>query len=174
MKLFKLSELSHDSEYKFYTAENLVSFIDKKNQGIEPNTTINLTLYEGKTKKEKTKSADFNIPTSLPYFFVNEEIKKEMEKIGINVEFIPVNTSDNRCFYFVLTLNMINIIEFNNKDDLLEMILDDKLIFKKDINLAGIYLFRDPNLITDTFFTEEFINIFKNKLKGAFFDEIVQ
>ena len=54
------------------------------------------------------------------------------------------------------------------------MILDDKLIFKKDINLAGIYLFRDPNLITDTFFTEEFINIFKNKLKGAFFDEIVQ
>lgn len=130
MKLFQLSELSHDGEYKFYTAENMVAFMDKKHQGIDSNITIKLTLYEGKSKKEKAKRTDFNISTSLPYFFVNEELKKEIESMKINAEFIPVDTSDNRNFYLVYPLNNIEIIDFKN--------------------------------------------IFKDKLKGAIFNEVTQ
>ncbi|WP_424405763.1 hypothetical protein [Pasteurella sp. PK-2025] len=96
-----------------------------------------------------------------------------METFNINVEFIPAMSSDNRRFYLVYPLNDINIIQFTNKDDLLDMILDGKFKLKENINLKGIYLFKDPNLITDTFFTEEFIKIFKDKLKGAFFDEVL-
>ena len=110
MKLFQLSELSHDSEYTFYTAENLVAFMDKKHQGIDSNINIKLTLYKGKSEKEKTKLTDFNISTSLPYFFVNEEIKRKIESMKINAEFISVETDNNMSFYLVYQLNNIEFI----------------------------------------------------------------
>ena len=172
MKLFQLSELSHDSEYTFYTAENLVAFMDKKHQGIDSNINIKLTLYKGKSEKEKTKLTDFNISTSLPYFFVNEEIKRKIESMKINAEFISVETDNNMSFYLVYQLNNIEIIDFTDNDDLLNMILDGEFNSIRNINLEGIYIFKDPNLVTDTFFTEEFINIFKDKLKGAIFTEV--
>ena len=172
MKLFQLSELSHDSEYTFYTAENLVAFMDKKHQGIDSNINVKLTLYKGKSEKEKAKLTDFNISTSLPYFFVNEEIKRKIESMKINAEFISVETDNNMSFYLVYQLNNIEIIDFTDNDDLLNMILDGEFNFIRNINLEGIYIFKDPNLVTDTFFTEEFINIFKDKLKGAIFTEV--
>ncbi|KMK51460.1 hypothetical protein RO21_06245 [[Actinobacillus] muris] len=172
MKLFQLSERSHDGEYKFYTTENLVSFMDKKCQGFASDITIKLTLYEGKSKKERSKRSDFNVSTSLPYFFVNEEIKAEMERIKINAEFILVDTNDNRRFYLVYPLNNISIIKFKNKDDLLKMVLDGNFSFIKDIDLEGVYLFKDPNLLTEAFFTEEFVNLFKDKFKGGLFEEL--
>ena len=90
----------------------------------------------------------------------------------INAEFISVETDNNMSFYLVYPLNNIEIIDFTDKDDLLNMILDGEFNFIRNINLEDIYMFKDPNLVTDTFFTEEFINIFKDKLKGAIFTEV--
>lgn len=172
IKLFQLSASSHDGDYKFYTVENIVAFMDKIQQGVLPDAPVKLTLYEGKSKKEKSKRIDFNVSTSLPYFFVNEEIKNVMKEM--NVEFIPVETSDCRKFYLVIPKNNINVIDFKNNDDLLDMILNGRFKLIKEIDLKGIYLFKDPNLPSDIFFTEEYINIFKDKIKGASFEPITQ
>lgn len=170
MKLFQLSASSHDGDYKFYTVENIVAFMDKIKQGEIPGTPVKLTIYEGKSKKEKAKRLDFNVSTSLPYFFVNEEIKDEMKHM--NVEFIPVETNDHRLFYLTLPKNSINIINFKDSDDLFDMILEGRFKFIEEINLKGIYLFTDPNLPSDIFFTEEYVNRFKDKIKGASFEQI--
>lgn len=168
MKLFQLSASSHDGDYKFYTVENIVSFMDKLKQGEIPDTPIKLTIYEGKSKKEKAKRIDFNVSVSLPYFFVNEEIKSEMKHM--NAEFIPVETNDHRLFYLVLPKNSVNIIDFKNIDNLLNISLEGDFKFIDSVDLKGIYLFTDPNLPSDIFFTEEYINIFKDKIKGALFE----
>lgn len=171
MKLFQLSASSHDGDYKFYTVENIVDFMDKLKQGKTSDTPVKLTIYEGKTKKEKAKRLDFNVSVSLPYFFVNEEIKDEMKHM--NVEFVPVETSDHRLFYLVLPKNSINIIDFKDIDDLLDMSLDSRFRFIDGIDLKSVYLFTDPNLPSDIFFTEEYVNIFKEKIKGAFFEPVL-
>lgn len=170
MKLFQLSASSHDGNYKFYTVENIVAFMDKIKQGEIPGTPVKLTIYEGKSKKEKAKRLDFNVSTSLPYFFVNEEIKYEMKHM--NVEFISVETNDHRSFYLTLPKKSINVIDFKDSDDLFTMILEGSFKFIEGVDLKGVYLFTDPNIPSEIFFTEEYIDIFKDKIKGAFFEQI--
>lgn len=170
MKLFQLSASSHDGNYKFYTVENIVSFMDKIKQGEIPDTPVKLTIYEGKSKKEKAKRLDFNVSVSLPYFFVNEEIKYEMKHM--NVEFISVETNDHRSFYLTLPKKSINVIDFKDSDDLFTMILEGSFKFIEGVDLKGVYLFTDPNIPSEIFFTEEYIDIFKDKIKGAFFEQI--
>lgn len=170
MKLFQLSASSHDGNYKFYTVENIVAFMDKIKQGEIPGTPVKLTIYEGKSKKEKAKRLDFNVSVSLPYFFVNEEIKYEMKHM--NVEFISVETNDHRSFYLTLPKKSINVIDFKDSDDLFTMILEGSFKFIEGVDLKGVYLFTDPNIPSEIFFTEEYIDIFKDKIKGAFFEQI--
>lgn len=170
MKLFQLSASSHDGNYKFYTVENIVAFMDKIKQGEIPDTPVKLTIYEGKSKKEKAKRLDFNVSVSLPYFFVNEEIKYEMKHM--NVEFISVETNDHRSFYLTLPKKSINVIDFKDSDDLFTMILEGSFKFIEGVDLKGVYLFTDPNIPSEIFFTEEYIDIFKDKIKGAFFEQI--
>lgn len=170
MKLFQLSASSHDGNYKFYTVENIVAFMDKIKQGKMPDGPVKLTIYEGKSKKEKAKRLDFNVSVSLPYFFVNEEIKYEMKHM--NVEFISVETNDHRSFYLTLPKKSINVIDFKDSDDLFTMILEGSFKFIEGVDLKGVYLFTDPNIPSEIFFTEEYIDIFKDKIKGAFFEQI--
>ncbi|QDX95945.1 hypothetical protein EGD00_00315 [Pectobacterium carotovorum subsp. carotovorum] len=133
----------------------------------------NFDIFQGKTKKEKERREDFNISHyHARLLLVSEEIKDKIEDLLFGkAEFLPINTSNNRRFFFMNVLNVKKSIDAQSWDDYEEMEDNNEYIFLKlcDDELV----FRDSTYNLNYFFTEKFSKyIEKIGLDGCFFEKV--
>lgn len=168
MKLFKLIK---DENYKFYTADNIISYLDNREKNTESDIEIKLTLFEGKSKKDCSKRNDFNISVVSPFIFVNDELKQILENFAINVDFVPTVTNNGTLFYYLVANHIVDILDFQNKAELTKMAITNQFKYK-EMDLDDIYIFRDVHFSSLLIVTEQFKDKFIDKLKGAIFEEL--
>jgi len=175
MKIYKIQHLH--SIYKFYLQDERDSLAIKafSNDGstlLDDWKPFHISLFEGKTKKEKSLSEDFN---SSCYddglLYVSDSISFEVFKGLGEAEILPVLTSDGRDFKYINVINKIPSLKFNSKEELKEMFRSGKYFFD-DKSVNGQLIFRDEVLTSTYFVTDAFVSKYGDKFKGISFEEV--
>ncbi|MBE8598278.1 hypothetical protein [Xenorhabdus sp. BG5] len=130
---------------------------------------FSVNLFKVKTKAEKSLREDFNSSCfDIGLLFANNDISQLVTGITTYVEVLPINTDDQRDFYFINVIRKIPALDFKDKSEIMDMYRSGDYKFSKD-TIINEMLFRDEVLTSTYFATENFVNKVGEDLKGVYF-----
>lgn len=178
MKIYKI--IPNFEKFKYYIFVNEIKERDRNENlrngffygnfnGEIPN--IELSIFVGKTKKEKSRSSDFTASAFSSSLFVSQEVKEILDKNINNIEFYETKTNDNRVFYYLNPIIVIDMLDYNTPNELNKMLITNTYKFKESVLFKSAEIIRDKNL-SGMFVTESFKSKFEMLLSGVNFEYI--